>query len=183
MVKYLRISSYIRKPFLIYDFAPDPIWISIQYMWGKFSFLFYQCIKEITGEENKRLRRHYYLILSLLWKGVWAGRVTPATLFLSWIGWQIFDNEVTVYLFSSSVIFFVSVKLAQKWLELCWIISSRFIVYLIMLRWIVLTLSTTLITVVSTIFSPVPSVAKTWNLKVVSNGTGGGVWVVSVDRP
>jgi hypothetical protein len=25
MVKYLRISSYIRKPFLIYDFAPDPI--------------------------------------------------------------------------------------------------------------------------------------------------------------
>jgi len=27
--KYLCISSYIRKPFLIYDFAPDPIWISI----------------------------------------------------------------------------------------------------------------------------------------------------------
>jgi len=25
MVKYLRISSYIRKPFLIYDFATDPI--------------------------------------------------------------------------------------------------------------------------------------------------------------
>ncbi len=24
MVKYLRISSYIGKPFLIYDFAPDP---------------------------------------------------------------------------------------------------------------------------------------------------------------
>ncbi len=24
MVKHLRISSYIRKPFLIYDFAPDP---------------------------------------------------------------------------------------------------------------------------------------------------------------
>jgi hypothetical protein len=29
MVKYLRISSYIRKPFHIYDFAPDPIWISL----------------------------------------------------------------------------------------------------------------------------------------------------------
>jgi hypothetical protein len=25
MVKYLRISSYIRKPFLIYDLATDPI--------------------------------------------------------------------------------------------------------------------------------------------------------------
>jgi hypothetical protein len=29
IVKYLRISSYIRKLFLIYDFAPDPIWISL----------------------------------------------------------------------------------------------------------------------------------------------------------
>jgi hypothetical protein len=31
ILKYLRISSYIRKPFLIYDFAPDPdpIWISL----------------------------------------------------------------------------------------------------------------------------------------------------------
>jgi hypothetical protein len=28
MVKYLRISSYMKKPFPIYDFAPDPIWIS-----------------------------------------------------------------------------------------------------------------------------------------------------------
>jgi hypothetical protein len=25
MTKYLRISSYIRKPFLIYDFAPDAL--------------------------------------------------------------------------------------------------------------------------------------------------------------
>ncbi len=40
IVKYLRISSYIRKPFLIYDFATDPIWISIYCRWGKFSFLF-----------------------------------------------------------------------------------------------------------------------------------------------
>ncbi len=28
MTKYLRISSYIRKLFLIYEFATDPIWIS-----------------------------------------------------------------------------------------------------------------------------------------------------------
>ncbi len=32
MTKYLRISSYIRKPFLIYDFATDPVWISIYMM-------------------------------------------------------------------------------------------------------------------------------------------------------
>ncbi len=29
MVKYLRISSIIRKPFLIYDFVTVPIWISL----------------------------------------------------------------------------------------------------------------------------------------------------------
>jgi hypothetical protein len=29
MNKYLRISSYIRKSFLIYDFATAPIWISL----------------------------------------------------------------------------------------------------------------------------------------------------------
>ncbi len=39
MVKYLRISSYIRKPFLIYDFAPDPIWISLYMRKILFSFL------------------------------------------------------------------------------------------------------------------------------------------------
>ncbi len=26
-IYYDYISSYIRKPFLMYDFAPDPIWI------------------------------------------------------------------------------------------------------------------------------------------------------------
>ncbi len=41
MVTNLRISSYIRKPFLIHDFALDPIWISL-YMRQLF-FLFYQC--------------------------------------------------------------------------------------------------------------------------------------------
>jgi hypothetical protein len=29
MVKYFRIFSYIRKPFVIYDFATAPIWISL----------------------------------------------------------------------------------------------------------------------------------------------------------
>ncbi len=36
MTKYLRISSYIRKPFLIYDFATAQFWISLQ----NFIFLF-----------------------------------------------------------------------------------------------------------------------------------------------
>ncbi len=40
--KYLSFSSYIRKPFLIYCFATAPFWIA--YIWGKFYFLFYQCI-------------------------------------------------------------------------------------------------------------------------------------------
>ncbi len=39
--KYFRISSYIRKPFLIYDFATAPLWISL-YM-RKIWFSFYQC--------------------------------------------------------------------------------------------------------------------------------------------
>ncbi len=38
MEKNLRISSYIKKLFLIYDFAPDPIWISFLY---EESFLFF----------------------------------------------------------------------------------------------------------------------------------------------
>jgi hypothetical protein len=39
MGKYLRISSYIRKPFLIYDFATAPLWISFYMRKIRFSFL------------------------------------------------------------------------------------------------------------------------------------------------
>ncbi len=42
MVKYFRISSYIMKPFLIYDFLTNPIWISLYIR--KISFIFYQWI-------------------------------------------------------------------------------------------------------------------------------------------
>ncbi len=35
----LRISSYIRKLLVIYDFAPDPIWISLYMKKILFSFL------------------------------------------------------------------------------------------------------------------------------------------------
>jgi hypothetical protein len=41
MVNYLHISSYFRKPFLIYDFALDPIWISLYFR--KTFFSFFQC--------------------------------------------------------------------------------------------------------------------------------------------
>ncbi len=44
MTKYLRISPFIRKPFLIYDFAPDPFWISLYMKKNLFSFLTVHCI-------------------------------------------------------------------------------------------------------------------------------------------
>ncbi len=43
MGKYLRISPYMRRPFLIYDFATGPLWISLYTVWGKFYFIFSQC--------------------------------------------------------------------------------------------------------------------------------------------
>ena len=39
--KYLRISSYIRKPFLIYTL--QLLHSEFPHIWGKFHFLFYQC--------------------------------------------------------------------------------------------------------------------------------------------
>ncbi len=45
MGKYLRVSSYIRKPFLIYDFATAPLWISLNMMKIWFYFLsVYTCL-------------------------------------------------------------------------------------------------------------------------------------------
>ncbi len=43
MLKYLCISSYIRKPFLIQYMTSQPIPFKCPYTWGKFSILFYQC--------------------------------------------------------------------------------------------------------------------------------------------
>ncbi len=44
MGKYLRISSYISKPFLTYDVATALLWISL-YMRKKFLYFFYQCTR------------------------------------------------------------------------------------------------------------------------------------------
>jgi hypothetical protein len=50
MGKYLRIFSYIRKPFLMYDFATSPLRISLYeenliffFVSALFDFLFYLC--------------------------------------------------------------------------------------------------------------------------------------------
>ncbi len=50
IVKYLRISSYIRRPFLIYDFATDPIWISLYKK--KISFSFISVIKTFSHYDS-----------------------------------------------------------------------------------------------------------------------------------
>ncbi len=36
--------TYVRRPLVIYDFAPDPS--EYPYIGGKFYFLFYQCVSE-----------------------------------------------------------------------------------------------------------------------------------------
>ncbi len=52
MTKYLCISSYI-KPFLIYDFAPDPIWISFL-IYKKFFFSFFISVGIIAIADEKQ---------------------------------------------------------------------------------------------------------------------------------
>ncbi len=47
MGKYFRISSFIRKPFLIYDFATVPLWISLYMRKIFFSFLSVQLLTEV----------------------------------------------------------------------------------------------------------------------------------------
>ncbi len=51
MGKYLRVSSYIRKPFLIHHFATAPFWISLYR--GNFDYLFYQCVVTSANIDRK----------------------------------------------------------------------------------------------------------------------------------
>ncbi len=59
MDKYLRISSYIRNPFLIYgtDMFLQPIPYEFPYMWGKFHFLFISVEAEAktTASQSRNL--------------------------------------------------------------------------------------------------------------------------------
>ncbi len=57
MVNYLHISSYIRKPFLIHDFAPDPIWISLymrKIQMRKISVCFSLILNHTPSPDKKR---------------------------------------------------------------------------------------------------------------------------------
>jgi hypothetical protein len=45
MGKYLRIASYIRKPFLILYMTLQLLYSEFPNIWGKYDFLFYQCSK------------------------------------------------------------------------------------------------------------------------------------------
>jgi hypothetical protein len=60
MGKYLRISSYIRKPFLIYDFATAPLWISIYSIWGKVYLNFYFISAQLPRDDIC-IPSHFYL--------------------------------------------------------------------------------------------------------------------------
>ncbi len=52
MVNYLRIFSYIRKPFLIYDVATAPFWISLYMRKIWFSFLSVYVISTVCEPEE-----------------------------------------------------------------------------------------------------------------------------------
>jgi hypothetical protein len=71
MGKCFRISSYIRKPFLIYDFATPPLWISLYMRKILFSFLSVYWLPyftfSIAKEVNKSLTHShiFFLLISL----------------------------------------------------------------------------------------------------------------------
>jgi hypothetical protein len=64
MFKYLSISSYIRKPFLIYDFAPVPIWISLYMLKNLFYFL---SVYTVHGRYNNPMPELLYPPVRDLW--------------------------------------------------------------------------------------------------------------------
>jgi hypothetical protein len=76
MGKYLRISSYIRKPFLIYDYATAPLWISLYIR--KIDFLFYQCslysvhffinIFNTRGAEGGEYQQYPFTVQLTVWE-------------------------------------------------------------------------------------------------------------------
>ncbi len=68
MTKYLCISSYIRKPFLIYDFAPDPIWISLNIRNSFFYFFFsVGIISFADGNQTLFCTLPIFLKINYLW--------------------------------------------------------------------------------------------------------------------
>ncbi len=77
MVKYLRISSYIRKPFLIYDFAPDPIWTSLYMRKIFFSFLSVWDYTLVKNEKWLIFMTYFYMLNNSHWKHkLWCLQIT-----------------------------------------------------------------------------------------------------------
>ncbi len=65
MGKYLRISSYIKKPFLIYDFATAPLWSSLYMRKIWFSFLSVWCVHRIWAKA-KEISLNIYKVTMIL---------------------------------------------------------------------------------------------------------------------
>ncbi len=69
--KYLRISSYIRKPYLIYDFGTAPLWISLYMAKIWFSFLSVYTVSGVNGnykfswQKIKKLQYVFCLLVHL----------------------------------------------------------------------------------------------------------------------
>ncbi len=105
IVKNLRISSYVRKPFHIYDFATDPIWISL-YMWKIFLSFYQFRIRRIrTPHPPTQWRAAYEVMLnnahkkknakkSPLW--IWKEKlllISPYTL----PSWSVYTNYKSLF--------------------------------------------------------------------------------------
>ncbi len=86
MVKYLRLSTYISKPFLIYDFATDLIWISLHL--GKISFSFWSMY--CTVHTGKAMELTYEFIWTTAACYLWEGCIACA-------GWH--KKETKPYIF------------------------------------------------------------------------------------
>ena len=67
--KYFRISSYIRKPFLIYDFATAPLWISLymRKIWFTFLSVHPQCLFSLLAKLTALMKKCGWWFFNMLW--------------------------------------------------------------------------------------------------------------------
>ncbi len=96
MGKYLRISSYSRKPFLIYDFATAPLWIP--YIWGKFYFIFYLVLFTYTWGAIEKLIIQNILYFKYISKILYVKYSNSHWVILYLRDWQVSPDVVRVWL-------------------------------------------------------------------------------------
>ncbi len=72
MEKYLRISTYIMKLFLIYDFETAPLWISL--FRRKILFYFLSVCKSSKRQTEKQKRKPLRTYRDIWWKREWTVR-------------------------------------------------------------------------------------------------------------